>query len=60
MFRLSAFRSDSANKIGNLISAKMTELKTLAHEYQLHVTHGANKSDLHNLILDHLLDNRSI
>ncbi|XP_069165271.1 J domain-containing protein DDB_G0295729-like [Procambarus clarkii] len=60
MFRLSAFRSDPANEVGKLISAKKTKLQTLAHEYHLDVPHGATKSDLHNLILDHLLDNGSI
>ncbi|XP_069175668.1 putative uncharacterized protein DDB_G0271982 [Procambarus clarkii] len=56
MFRLSAFRSDPASEVVNFIRTKRIELQTLAHEYQLDVPPGANKSDLHNIILDHLLD----
>ncbi|XP_069190848.1 uncharacterized protein [Procambarus clarkii] len=60
MFRLQAFRNDPACEIGNLSRARRTELQTLTHEYQLDAPHGANKNDLHNLILDHLLDEGKI
>ncbi|XP_069166996.1 centrosome-associated protein CEP250-like [Procambarus clarkii] len=60
MFRLQAFRADPAGEIGNLSRAKRIELQTLAHEYQLDVPHGANKNELHNLLLDHLLEEGKI
>ncbi|XP_069157058.1 myb-like protein X [Procambarus clarkii] len=55
-----SFRNDPASEVGNLSRAKRTELQTLAHEYHLDVPHGANKNDLHNLILDYLLDEGKI
>ncbi|XP_069183671.1 uncharacterized protein [Procambarus clarkii] len=60
MFRPQAFRNDPASEVGNLSCAKRTELQTLAHEYHLDVPHVANKNDLHNLILDYLLDEGTI
>ncbi|XP_069162494.1 uncharacterized protein [Procambarus clarkii] len=54
------FRSDPAGEIGTLCRAKRTELQALADEYQLEVPHGANKNDLHNLLMDHLLDEGTI
>ncbi|XP_069161473.1 early endosome antigen 1-like [Procambarus clarkii] len=50
------FRNDPAGEVGNLSHAYRAELQTLAHEYQLGAPPGANKNDLHNLILDYLLD----
>ncbi|XP_069195383.1 GRB10-interacting GYF protein 2-like [Procambarus clarkii] len=55
MFRVQAFLNDPAGEIGTLCRAKRTELQTLAHEYYLDVPHGANKNEIHNLIMDYLL-----
>ncbi|XP_069184928.1 uncharacterized protein [Procambarus clarkii] len=60
MFRLQAFRADPAGAIGTLSHAKRAELQTLAHEYQLTVPYQANKSEIHNLLLDHFLEQGKI
>lgn len=47
-------------KWGTLIRATKAEMLTLVNEYHITAPHGATKTYLHNLILDHLLDNDNI
>nr|XP_045609548.1 GRB10-interacting GYF protein 2-like [Procambarus clarkii] len=48
------------DEVGTLVRATKAEILTLVNEYNLMAPHGATKTDLPNIILDHLLDNDAI
>ncbi|XP_069191041.1 uncharacterized protein [Procambarus clarkii] len=53
-------RQNPNDEVGTLVRATKAEMLTLVNEYNLTAPHGATKTDLHNLILDPLLDNDAI
>ncbi|XP_069181099.1 fibrinogen- and Ig-binding protein-like isoform X2 [Procambarus clarkii] len=60
MFRLSTFRQNPNDEVSTLVRATKAEMLTLVNEYHFTAPHGPTKTDLHNLILDHLLDNDAV
>ncbi|XP_069192079.1 putative uncharacterized protein DDB_G0271982 [Procambarus clarkii] len=55
-----AVKQNPNDEVSTLVRATKAEMLTLVNEYNLTAPHGATKTDLHNLILHHLLDNDAV